>query len=60
MMEQMLAGETTKDEDSDPEEDQTEALLKKLKSAGITKDADMVQKQKKDSQKKTEETELAM
>jgi len=37
-------------EDSDPEEDQTEELLKRLKSVGITKDFDEIEKQKLEKQ----------
>ena len=36
--------------DSDPEEDQTEELLKRLKSVGITKDFDEIEKQKLEKQ----------
>lgn len=39
MVETLLAGESTKDEDSDVNEDQVEALTKKLKAAGLAEAA---------------------
>jgi hypothetical protein len=35
MVESLMAGETTRDDDSDPDEDQAEALSKKLNAAGL-------------------------
>jgi hypothetical protein len=35
MVESLIAGDTTRDDDSDPDEDQAEALQKKLKAAGL-------------------------
>ena len=36
MVESLMAGETTRDDDSDPDEDQAEALSKKLNAAGLS------------------------
>jgi hypothetical protein len=36
MVESLMAGDTTRDDESDPDEDQTEALAKKLSAAGLS------------------------
>lgn len=36
LVESLMAGESTQDADSDPDEDQAEALIKKLSAAGLT------------------------
>jgi hypothetical protein len=37
LVESLMSGDTTRDDDSDPDEDQAEALKKKLKAAGLAK-----------------------